>query len=182
MVMDYLPGGDFMGLLMKLQVLPEAALRHYAAELVLAVGSVHALGYIHRDLKPDNILLDSAGHVRLTDLGLCKKVDDKMPWPGSGVHEVPHVMGHRRMPSYDNIHAATVRSGAVGRTATFMSGNISGTNTSHLCVPDDVPSSSSSIPGSAPGLPRRQPSHRERGMAFSTVGTPDYISPEVLVY
>ena len=49
--------------------------RHYIAELVLAVASVHKLGYIHRDLKPDNILLDWKGHLKLTDLGLCKKVD-----------------------------------------------------------------------------------------------------------
>lgn len=48
--------------------------RHYIAELVLAVSSVHKLGYIHRDLKPDNVLLDWSGHLKLTDLGLCKKV------------------------------------------------------------------------------------------------------------
>jgi serine/threonine protein kinase len=36
---------------------------------------VHALGYIHRDLKPDNILIDWAGHVKLTDLGLCTRIE-----------------------------------------------------------------------------------------------------------
>jgi serine/threonine protein kinase len=50
--------------------------RHYIAELVLAVSSVHKLGYIHRDLKPDNVLLDWNGHLKLTDLGLCKKVEE----------------------------------------------------------------------------------------------------------
>ena len=53
---------------------PEAATRQYAAELVCAIESVHALGYIHRDLKPDNVLLDWDGHLKLTDLGLCKRV------------------------------------------------------------------------------------------------------------
>jgi serine/threonine protein kinase len=43
---------------------------------VLAVASVHKLGYIHRDLKPDNVLLDWNGHLKLTDLGLCKKVEE----------------------------------------------------------------------------------------------------------
>ena len=57
MVMEYLPGGDLMGLLMKEDTFSEAATRFYVAELVQAVASVHALGYIHRDLKPDNVCL-----------------------------------------------------------------------------------------------------------------------------
>ncbi len=55
MVMEYLPGGDLMGLLMKEDTFPERATRQYMAELVMAIASVHALGYIHRDLKPDNV-------------------------------------------------------------------------------------------------------------------------------
>lgn len=42
------------------------------AECILAVESVHKLNYIHRDLKPDNILIDKQGHLKLTDFGLCK--------------------------------------------------------------------------------------------------------------
>lgn len=53
--MEYLPGGDLMGLLMKKDTFTEQATRQYAAELAMAVASVHALGYIHRDLKPDNM-------------------------------------------------------------------------------------------------------------------------------
>lgn len=44
------------------------------AEMIQAVACVHGLGYVHRDLKPDNILLDWQGHLKLTDLGLSKKV------------------------------------------------------------------------------------------------------------
>lgn len=43
------------------------------AEMIVAVAKVHELGYIHRDLKPDNVLLDWQGHLKLTDLGLSKK-------------------------------------------------------------------------------------------------------------
>mmetsp|Transcript_45842 Transcript_45842/g.127234 ORF Transcript_45842/g.127234 Transcript_45842/m.127234 type:complete len:253 (+) Transcript_45842:225-983(+) len=75
MVMEYLPGGDLMALLMKLDTFTEEATRQYMAEVAMAVNSVHELGYIHRDLKPDNILLDWDGHIKLTDLGLCKKID-----------------------------------------------------------------------------------------------------------
>lgn len=42
------------------------------AESILAVEYVHNLNYIHRDLKPDNILIDENGHIKLTDFGLCK--------------------------------------------------------------------------------------------------------------
>ena len=57
LVMEYLAGGDLMTLLIKKDVLPENDARFYMAELVLSVDSVHKLNFIHRDLKPDNILL-----------------------------------------------------------------------------------------------------------------------------
>jgi serine/threonine protein kinase len=93
MVMEYLPGGDLMGLLMKKDTFSETETIFYVAEIAKAVASVHALGYIHRDLKPDNILLDWNGHIKLIDLGLCKKVEfaheivdgKKRPIPSSAV-------------------------------------------------------------------------------------------------
>ncbi|XP_077197792.1 serine/threonine-protein kinase LATS2 isoform X2 [Paroedura picta] len=70
-VMDYIPGGDMMSLLIRMEVFPENLARFYIAELTLAIESVHKMGFIHRDIKPDNILIDLDGHIKLTDFGLC---------------------------------------------------------------------------------------------------------------
>jgi serine/threonine protein kinase len=79
MVMEFLPGGDLMSLLMKEDTFNEEVTKFFMAEAAHAISSVHALGYIHRDIKPDNMLLDARGHLKLTDLGLCKKVGDVSP-------------------------------------------------------------------------------------------------------
>ena len=70
-VMAYIPGGDMMSLLIKKGIFEEPLARFYIAELVLAIESVHDMGFIHRDIKPDNILIDKDGHIKLTDFGLC---------------------------------------------------------------------------------------------------------------
>jgi serine/threonine protein kinase len=79
MVMEFLPGGDLMSLLIKEDTFPESVTLFFMAEAAQAISSVHALGYIHRDIKPDNMLLDARGHLKLTDLGLCKKIGDVSP-------------------------------------------------------------------------------------------------------
>lgn len=73
--MEYLAGGDMMTLLMRKDILSEEESRFYIAETILAVDSVHKLDYIHRDLKPDNLLIDIKGHIKLSDFGLCKHAD-----------------------------------------------------------------------------------------------------------
>jgi len=75
LVMEYLPGGDLMNLLIKKDILTEDEARFYIAEILLALDSVHKLHYIHRDLKPDNILIDKNGHIKLSDFGLCKHTE-----------------------------------------------------------------------------------------------------------
>ena len=70
--MEYLPGGDLMNLLIKKDIFTEQEAQFYIAECVLAIESVHKMSYIHRDIKPDNILIDGTGHMKLSDFGLCK--------------------------------------------------------------------------------------------------------------
>ncbi|KAL4147025.1 hypothetical protein PRNP1_010781 [Phytophthora ramorum] len=141
MVMEYLPGGDLMGLLMKEDTLNEATTRFYAAEMVLAIQSVHDLGYIHRDMKPDNVLLDAHGHLKLTDLGLCKKMDSRV--------DLLPVSQHAMNPEQATaVAAAAATRGGGGGVSVDAS--------------------------------RSRPYSRNRQVAFSTVGTPDYIAPEVL--
>lgn len=91
-VMDYVPGGDFMSLLIKRKVLPEPEAKFYLAELVAAVDCVHKLNYIHRDLKPDNILIDKTGHIKLADFGLCKR---SQIYPSAQVLSDPSSPKHR---------------------------------------------------------------------------------------
>lgn len=54
--------------------------RFYIAELVLALDAIHSLGYIHRDVKPDNMLISSTGHVKLADFGTCVKLNNVSSW------------------------------------------------------------------------------------------------------
>lgn len=75
MAMEFVPGGDFMTLLMNKDTLSEEVTKFYVAEIALGIHAIHSLGYIHRDLKPDNIVLDRHGHIKLIDLGLCKKME-----------------------------------------------------------------------------------------------------------
>ena len=72
-VLDYCAGGELFCHLQKLGKFSEKRARFYTAELTLALEHVHSLGVVYRDLKPENVLLDARGHVRLTDFGLSKE-------------------------------------------------------------------------------------------------------------
>lgn len=132
LIMEFLPGGDMMTLLMKKDTLTEEQTQFYIAESVLAIDSIHQLGFIHRDIKPDNLLLDAKGHIKLSDFGLC-----------TGLKK-----SHRTEFYKDLSH---------GKTGDF---NLN---------PMDSKKKLESW------------KRNRRALAYSTVGTPDYIAPEVFM-
>lgn len=72
-IIEFVNGGDLMFHMQRQRRLPEEHARFYSAEICLALNFLHDKGIVYRDLKLDNVLLDSDGHVKLTDYGMCKE-------------------------------------------------------------------------------------------------------------
>ncbi|XP_030480192.1 uncharacterized protein LOC115697359 [Cannabis sativa] len=143
LIMEYLSGGDMMTLLMRKDTLNEDEARFYVGETVLAIESIHKHSYIHRDIKPDNLLLDRYGHMKLSDFGLCKPL---------------HCSSFPNLSEHDQ---------GVGRGKSVSNND-----------------NYSKMPTTPKRTQQEQLLHwqkNRRMLAYSTVGTPDYIAPEVLL-
>lgn len=76
LVMDFINGGELFYHIQKGTFSEERA-KFYTAEVILALSYLHSAGIVYRDMKPENVLIDREGHVKLTDFGLSKgKLDE----------------------------------------------------------------------------------------------------------
>ncbi|PVI00081.1 Serine/threonine-protein kinase-like protein cbk1 [Periconia macrospinosa] len=70
LVMEYMIGGDFLGMLLREDILDENVAKWYVAEMILGIEEAHKMNWIHRDIKPDNFLITASGHLKISDFGL----------------------------------------------------------------------------------------------------------------
>ncbi|KAL0955646.1 hypothetical protein HGRIS_001876 [Hohenbuehelia grisea] len=75
MVMDFVPGGELFTLLRRSNRFPDPVAKFYAAEVALALDFLHSNNIIYRDLKPENVLLNVDGHIKVADFGFAKDID-----------------------------------------------------------------------------------------------------------
>eukprot|EP00494_Astrolonche_serrata_P027337 UN27600 len=76
-LLDVCLGGELFTLLRKRRYFDEPVSQFYAACVVEAFDYMHSKSIIYRDLKPENLVLDSSGYLKVTDFGFAKKVEDK---------------------------------------------------------------------------------------------------------
>ena len=159
LIMEFLPGGDLMTMLIRWQLFTEDVTRFYMAECILAIETIHKLGFIHRDIKPDNILIDIRGHIKLSDFGL-----------STGFHKTHDSNYYKKLlqeddtSSNNNVNNGFSKPGQNNDTKrqTMMVDSINLTMSNRQQIQTWRKS--------------------RRLMAYSTVGTPDYIAPEIFLY
>lgn len=74
MAIEYIVGGEFFSHLRKTGRFDQNAAKFYSTQIVLVFEYMHQFDYIYRDLKPENLLLDKLGYLKITDFGFAKKV------------------------------------------------------------------------------------------------------------
>ncbi|KAG0337549.1 hypothetical protein BG004_007604 [Podila humilis] len=176
LVMEYVIGGDLSSLLSVFGSFDEDMARMYIAECVLALEYLHLNGITHRDLKPDNMLVNTEGHIKLTDFGLSRITvpdNDMFSWqeyktPSLTRRQIARPVGGISSKSGANKHSEKHHT----------SSNMTGTSSKHSVSPDRMNSS----PGAPPSVSTTARSvRRHRGSSKALLGTPDYLAPELLL-
>lgn len=72
--LEYIVGGEFFTHLRRAGRFDNGTARFYASQIVMIFQYLHKMDYIYRDLKPENLLLDEQGYIKITDFGFAKKV------------------------------------------------------------------------------------------------------------
>ncbi|KAI5780483.1 kinase-like domain-containing protein [Geopyxis carbonaria] len=146
LIMEFLPGGDLMTMLIKYEIFTEDVTRFYMAQCVLAIEAVHRLGFIHRDIKPDNILIDKDGHIKLSDFGL-----------STGFHKTHDQGYYERLLDNSSLPPSEQQTSRPRNSVMVDAIHLTVSNRNQI------------------NTWRKS----RRLMAYSTVGTPDYIAPEL---
>lgn len=177
LIMEFMGGGDLLNLLIEKDIFEEDFARFYVAEMVLAIHEAHSFGYIHRDIKPDNFLYTSDGHIKLADFGLCQSFH----WAHDGAYydqQRKNLLKKHGIDLDDSHAAAGMRRAA---QATGRRGGAPGQAGAGLSDKELIEIMSDR---NADGTPKTHVlTWREKNkkkIAYSVVGTNNYMAPEVL--
>ncbi|KAJ1026726.1 hypothetical protein NDA16_002324 [Ustilago loliicola] len=178
LIMEFMGGGDLLNLLIEKDIFEEDFARFYVAEMILAIHEAHSFGYIHRDIKPDNFLYTSDGHIKLADFGLCQSFH----WAHDGAYydQQRKNLLKKHGIDLDDSHAAAGMRRA--RQATGRAGGAGpGQAGAGLSDKELVEIMSDRNPDGTPMthvLTWREKNKKK--IAYSVVGTNNYMAPEVL--
>lgn len=177
LVMEYVIGGDLSSLLAVFGSFDEDMAKMYIAECILALEYLHSNGITHRDLKPDNMLVNAEGHIKLTDFGLSRiTVPDQNDMFNWHDHKAPSLNRRHiaRPPSHPPKTSTIKKSATIGS----LEGKEDPAVTSaRFAAPQASPPGTSQQHNTISGRATR----RHRGSSKALLGTPDYLAPELLL-